>query len=250
MKIILHGLGHMGRAVMDIVEKNPDAEIVCGVDKMAEDFDFPVYKNINEVKETADVVIDFSTAAAVDGLLSWCAGKKMPVVLCTTGLSDDQIELVNKTAEKTAVLRSANMSLGINTIINMLKSVSPVFLNAGFDAEIVEKHHNRKLDAPSGTAEALADAVNESMDGKYHYVYDRHERREKRDPYEIGISSVRAGTLPGEHEVIFAGNDEVIEIKHTSYSRNIFASGAVSAARFLMNKPAGLYGMDDVISGN
>ena len=171
----------------------------------------------------------------------------MPVVLCTTGLSQEQIQKVSETAEKTAVLRSANMSLGVNLLLKMVKEAAKVLAAADFDIEILEKHHNQKVDAPSGTALALADSINEAMDQQYHYVYDRSSRREKRDKKEIGIQSVRGGSIVGEHDVIFAGQDEVITFSHTAYSKAIFAKGALSAAKFLKGKAAGLYTMADVI---
>lgn len=195
----------------------------------------------------ADVIIDFASAKAVDHLLDYCAATGTPVVLCTTGLSEEQIRRVEETAEKAAVLRSANMSLGINLLLKLVKEAARVLAAADFDIEILEKHHNRKLDAPSGTALALADSINEAMESQYHYVYDRSSRRQKRDPKEIGIQSVRGGSIVGEHDVIFAGQDEVITISHTAYSRAIFAKGAVAAAKFLAGKTSGLYDMADVI---
>lgn len=250
IRIILHGCnGHMGRVLTGIIEKDPDLTVAAGVDPFAgAENTYPVYPNIDEVKEEADCVIDFSTASAVDGLLDYCERKTVPLVLCTTGLSDAQLKRAGEVARKTAVLRSANMSLGINTIIDLLKKATQVFAPAGFDVEIVEKHHNQKVDAPSGTAIALADAVNEAGGGTYTYVYDRHDRRQKRDPKEIGISSVRGGTIVGDHEVIFAGLDEVVTFKHTAYSKSVFANGAAAAAKFLAGKPAGMYDMADVIA--
>ena len=194
-----------------------------------------------------DVVIDFSNAGAVDALLDYCAEKKIPVVLCTTGLSEEQLEKVRETSEKTAVLKSANMSMGINLLLKLLKDAAKVLGNAGYDIELVERHHNQKLDAPSGTALALADSINEALNGEYHYVYDRSQVRQKRDAKEIGISAVRGGTIVGDHEVIFAGTDEVIEFRHSAYSRNVFAKGAVEAAKFLAGKETGMYDMGDVI---
>ena len=192
-------------------------------------------------------MIDFSNAGAVDALLDYCAEKKIPVVLCTTGLSEEQLEKVRETSEKTAVLKSANMSVGINLLLKLLKDAAKVLGNAGYDIELVERHHNQKLDAPSGTALALADSINEALNGEYHYVYDRSQVRQKRDTKEIGISAVRGGTIVGEHEVIFAGTDEVIEFRHSAYSRNVFAKGAVEAAKFLAGKETGMYDMGDVI---
>lgn len=192
-------------------------------------------------------MIDFSNAGAVDELLDYCVKKSLPVVLCTTGLSDEQLKKVDECSEKIAVLKSANMSMGINLLLKLLKDAAKVLAPAGYDIELVEKHHNQKLDAPSGTALALADSINEAMGNEYEYVYDRSQVRKKRDAKEIGISAVRAGTIVGEHEVIFAGTDEVIEFKHTAYSRSVFAKGAVEAGKFLAGRPAGMYDMGDVI---
>ena len=249
VRAIMHGCnGAMGQVISGIAAKDEEISIVAGIDMRTEQKnDYPVFASLNECKVEADVVIDFSNAAAVDELLDWCAEKKMPVVLCTTGLSEVQLAKVEETAEKTAVLRSANMSLGINLLMKLLKEATKVLAPAGYDMEIVEKHHNQKLDAPSGTAIALADSMNEAMDEAYHYVYDRSQERKKRDTKEIGISAVRGGTIVGEHEVLFAGTDEVIEFKHTAYSKTIFGKGAVEAAKFLAGKPAGLYDMSDVI---
>ena len=192
-------------------------------------------------------MIDFSNAGAVDSLLDYCVDKKLPVVLCTTGLSEEQLAKAEKAAKKTAVLKSANMSLGINLLLKLLKDAAKVLAPAGYDIELVEKHHNQKLDAPSGTALALADSVNEALGNEYHYVYDRSTVRQKRDAKEIGISALRGGTIVGEHEVIFAGTDEVIEFKHTAYSRSVFGKGAVEAAKFLAGKESGMYDMSDVV---
>ena len=194
-----------------------------------------------------DVVIDFSTAKAIDALLDYCVEKKLPVVLCTTGLSEEQLERVAEASKKNAILKSANMSLGINLLLKLLKDAAKVLAPAGYDIEIVERHHNQKLDAPSGTALALADSVNEALDNEYHYVYDRSQVRQKRDKKEIGISAVRGGTIVGNHEVIFAGTDEVIEFTHTAYSRSVFAKGAVEAGKYLAGKEAGMYDMGDVV---
>ncbi len=248
-KIIMHGCnGRMGHVIADIAAADADTKIVAGVDAYGEStYSFPVYKELSLVKEAADVIIDFSNAAAVDGLLDFAASKEIPVVLCSTGLSDAQLEHVRKASEKTAVLKSANMSVGINVLLKVLKEAAPTLAAAGFDMEIVEKHHNQKLDAPSGTALALADDINEAAGGDYEYVYDRSSRREKRPIKEIGISSVRGGSIVGDHDVIFAGRDEVITFSHTAYSREIFAKGAVEAAKFLGGKGAGMYDMSNVI---
>lgn len=251
VRIIMNGCnGHMGRVISDLVAKDEDAEIVAGVDIAdAGIHSYPVFTDIHACDVQADVMIDFSSAKATDAVLEYCGEKELPLVLCTTGLSEEQIEKVNETAKKTAVLRSANMSLGINTLLKLLQDAAKVLAAAGFDMEIVERHHNLKVDAPSGTALALADSLNEAMDHQYHYVYDRSQKREQRDAKEIGISAVRGGTIVGDHEVIFAGPDEVIEFKHTAYSKTVFAKGAVEAAKFLKGKQAELYNMSHVING-
>ena len=192
-------------------------------------------------------MIDFSQAARVEELLDYCGTKGMPCVLCTTGLSPEQLQKVDETAKRTAVLRSANMSLGINLMMKLLKNAADVLAPAGFDIEIVERHHNLKLDAPSGTALALADSINEELGNEYEYVFDRSSRREKRPQKEIGISAVRGGTIVGDHDVIFAGSDEVITLSHTAYSKAVFGKGAIQAAKFLAGKPAGMYNMSNVI---
>lgn len=249
VKVIMHGCnGKMGRVITGLVSEDENVEIVAGVDAyMGIPNDYPVFESIEKCGENADVVVDFSNAAAVDGLLDYCASHKLPVVLCTTGLSEEQLEKVEETAKTTAVLRSANMSLGINLLMKLLQDAAKVLAPSGFDIELIEKHHNQKLDAPSGTALALADSVNDALNHEYAYNYDRSKERKKREKKEIGIAAVRGGTIVGEHEVIFAGTDEVIEFKHTAYSRTVFAKGAVEAAKFLADKPAGMYDMGDVI---
>ena len=249
VKAIMHGCnGKMGQVISNLVKEDDGIEIVAGIDKYTGvKNEYPVFTDIADCDVEADVVIDFSNALAVDGLLSYCGEKKLPVVLCTTGLSEEQLAQVQCVSEKTAVLKSANMSLGINMLLKLLQDAAKVLAGAGFDMEIVEKHHNQKVDAPSGTALALADSINEAMDGQYHYVYDRSQKREKRDEKEIGISAVRGGSIVGEHEVIFAGKDEVITFSHTAYSKAIFGKGALEAAVFLAGKEPGLYTMADVV---
>ena len=249
VRIIMHGCnGHMGQVISGLVAQDPNAEIVAGIDIADQGKNtYPVYTNMKECQVEADAIIDFSSAKAVDALLDYSVERQIPVVVCTTGLSDEQLAKVQETARKVAVLRSANMSLGVNTLLKLIQDAARVLAPAGFDMEIVEKHHKLKLDAPSGTAIALADSLNEAMDNQYHYVYDPSQKREKRDDKEIGISAVRGGTIVGEHEIIFAGADEVIEFKHTAYSKAIFGKGAIEAAKFLAGKPAGKYDMSDVI---
>ena len=248
--IIMHGCnGKMGQVITDICKNDPECEIVAGIDisDHIKTNPYPVFKMVAECNVEADVVIDFSTATCVDALLDWCKEKRLPLVLCTTALSDETVNKVMLYSKEVAILRSANMSVGINMLLKELKNVASLLAPSGFDIEIVEKHHNQKIDAPSGTALALADSINESLGNEYNYVYDRTVKREKRSQKEIGISAVRGGSIVGEHEVIFAGRDEVITITHTAYSKAIFANGAVQAAKFLAGKPAGLYDMSQVI---
>jgi len=247
-KIIMSGCcGHMGLTITDIVEKDDDAEIVAGIDLFDNGkMPYPVYKSLAEVDVDADVVIDFSSPKALEGMLSAAKAKNMPLVLCSTGYTPEQVQLINDSAKELTILRSANMSLGINLILKLVQAATEV-LYKDYDIEIVEKHHNLKKDAPSGTALAIADAINEVLDNEYAYVYDRSDRSEQRPKKEIGIAAVRGGTIVGEHEVIYAGRDEVIEIKHTAYSKAIFGKGAVNAAKFLAGKPHGMYNMQDVI---
>ena len=249
VKIIMHGCnGAMGQTVTSIAAKDGEAKIVAGIDITGEQKnDYPVYKTLEECREEADVIIDFASAKAVDHLLDYSADRQIPVVLCTTGLSEEQVKKVGEAAKKTAILRSANMSLGVNLLLKLVKEAAKTLAAAGFDIEIVEKHHNQKVDAPSGTALALADSINEAIEKAYYYKYDRASQPAKRDPKEIGISAVRGGTIVGDHDVIFAGPDEVITFSHQAYSKGVFGKGAVEAAKFLAGKPAGLYDMQDVI---
>lgn len=250
-KVIMHGCnGHMGQVISGLIAQDDSIELVAGIDISDHISNpYPVYKNIWECDLEADAIIDFASPKAVDTLLDYCVEKQIPCVLCTTGLSDKQLEKVKEASEKVAVLKSANMSLGINLLLKLLKEAAPVLAEAGFDIEIVEKHHNKKVDAPSGTALALADSINEEFDNSYEYVYDRSTRREKRPVKEIGLSAVRGGTIVGEHDVIFAGSDEVVTFSHTAYSKAVFGKGAIQAAKFLKGKPAGLYQMSHVIDG-
>ncbi len=237
----------MGRVITEIVKNDPNTEIVAGVDIVQGPADYATYTSIAEVKEEADVIIDFSSPKTLREMLDFAIAKKLPIVLCTTGFSEEDLASINAASEKIAILRSANMSLGINTVAKLIQEAARILANEGYDIEIVERHHNQKKDAPSGTALLLADAINTQMDGRYEYVFDRSERREVRPENEIGISSVRGGSIVGDHEIIFAGLDEVIEIKHTAYSRSVFAKGAVNAAKFLAGKPAGMYNMGNVV---
>ena len=249
VKVIMHGCnGHMGQVITQLVEKDPEIEIVAGIDlNDCRDNGYPVFTDIWTCDVQADAVIDSCTAKATDTLLEYCEKRQIPVVLCTTGLTDEQIKKVEETSKHVAVLKSANMSLGINLLMKLVKEAAQTLAAAGFDMEIVEKHHRLKVDAPSGTALALADSLNEGLDNAYHYIFDRSQRREQRDDKEIGISAVRGGTIVGEHDVIFAGDDEVITFQHTAYSKTLFAKGAIQAAKFLKGKGPGWYQMSDVI---
>ena len=238
VKVIMHGCnGHMGQVISGLIKEDPEIEIAAGIDLVDNrENGYPVFTDIDACDVEADAVIDFCSAKAADKLLDFCVRRQIPVVLCTTGLSEEQLAHVEEASKKVAVLKSANMSLGINLLMKVLKEAAPQLAQAGFDIEIVEKHHRRKLDAPSGTALALADSINEAFEEKYAYTFDRSGRREARPDKEIGISAVRGGTIVGDHDVIFAGTDEVITFSHTAYSRAIFGKGAVQAAKFLAGK--------------
>ena len=221
--------------------------VVAGIDPTTPALDFPVFPSCEACDVAGDVIIDFSTAKAVPALLAFSKAKKIPVVLCTTALSEETTALMQETSKEVAILKSANMSVGVNLLLDLVQRAAVILAESGFDIEIVEKHHNQKIDAPSGTAMALADAINQAMEERYHYVYDRSQVREKREKTEIGIHAVRGGNIVGEHDVIFAGRDEVIELTHRATSREVFAVGAVKAAKFLAGKPAGLYTMKEVL---
>lgn len=250
VRMMMHGCnGAMGQVITGLVKDMDDIEIVAGIDISDKGENaYPVFSSLEACTVEADVIVDFASAKAVDGLLDYCERTKTPVVLCTTGLTQGQLEKAAFVSKSVAVLRSANMSLGVNTLLKLVQDAAKVLAGAGFDIEIVEKHHNQKVDAPSGTALALADSINEAMDHSYHYKYDRTTKREKRDSREIGIQAVRGGSIVGEHDVIFAGKDEVVTFSHTAYSKAIFAKGAIEAAKFLAGKEAGMYNMADVIA--
>ncbi len=248
-RVILHGCnGKMGQMISGLAVEDAEVEIVAGVDLRDDGHNgYPVFASLADCDVEADCVVDFSSASVVESVLVYCVEKNLPCVLCTTGLSQETIEKVGQASEKVAILRSANMSLGINLLLKLLKEAAGILAPAGFDIEVVEKHHRMKLDAPSGTALALANSINEELGNEYEYVFDRSARREQRPAREIGISAVRGGTIVGEHDVIFAGADEVITFSHTAYSRAVFGKGALQAAKFLAGKAAGMYDMSDVI---
>ena len=248
-KIIMLGCnGRMGQMITDMVKQDDECTIVAGIDIVDNrDNGYPVYTKLADCDVEADAIIDFTSATDFESRMDYAVDKQIPIIECSTGLSEEQMDYLKKASEKVAVLKSANMSLGINLLMKLLKEAAVKLAGDGFDVEIVEKHHNQKLDAPSGTALALADSINEAMDDRYEYIYDRSQVRQKRDKKELGISAVRGGTIVGEHEVIFAGTDEVITFKHTAYSRAVFSKGSITAAKYLKGKAAGLYDMSDVL---
>lgn len=245
--IILCGAnGKMGKVIRDIVSKRDDCRIAAGIDLNTESDSFPIYSSFDEIKEDADVIIDFSNPVLLNDLLDFAVKKSMPVVIATTGYDESQKKQIEEASRKTSVFFTYNMSLGINLLANLAKKAVQV-LGDGFDIEIIEKHHNQKIDAPSGTALMLADAICEELNKPMKYEYDRHSKREKRTKNEIGMHAVRGGTIVGEHEIMFAGRDEIITLSHSARSKEVFAVGAVNAALFLKDKPAGMYSMKEMI---
>ena len=250
-RIIMSGCnGKMGRVITCLVADRNDCEIVAGLDIRGNtNAPYPVYTSADSIEPAADVLIDFSNPSALDSLLLFAQKKQIPLVLCTTGYSQSQIDQIKEAAQQVPIFFSGNMSLGINLLIELAQKAAVVFGDS-FDIEIVEKHHNQKIDAPSGTALMIADALSEVKNEEMHYVYDRHSYRRARSKNEIGIHSVRGGTIVGEHDVIFAGHDEVFTLSHSAQSKEIFAVGSINAAIYLKGKPSGLYNMSDMLSGN
>lgn len=248
IKVMMHGCnGKMGQAICRLIQNDKNCELVAGVDIKSINASFPIFTDITDCTMDIDVIIDFSTASAIDRLVDYAINKHIPIVLCTTGLSDDNLSKIDLACKQIAIFKSANMSLGINLIANMLKRATAILDKNGFDIEILEKHHNQKLDSPSGTSLLLADVINDSMNNKFDYVYDRTTKREPRGKNEIGISAIRGGNIIGEHSVIYAGNDETIEFTHFAHSKEVFAKGAVSACKFLIGKSCGKYDMQDIM---
>lgn len=248
--IILSGCsGKMGRVIAREIAKRDDCKVVAGVDVFSDgSAEFPVYDDFSKVQEKADAIIDFSNPAVLAGLLNYAVSKNVPAVICTTGFSKEQIADIEKASKKVAIFHSGNMSLGINLLIELSKKAAEI-LGSAFDIEIIEKHHNQKLDAPSGTALMIADGISEVMETEPQYVYDRHSYRKKREKNEIGIHAVRGGTIVGEHQVIFAGHDEVVTLTHQAQSKEVFAIGSINAAVYLSNKAPGMYNMSDMLRG-
>lgn len=248
-RIILSGCcGKMGKTIASIVSERDDCKIVAGLDCVQEiNSPFPIFTKAEDINIDADVVIDFSHPSVLSGLLAFATVRKIPVVIATTGYSEGQVELIQKTSEKIPVFYSRNMSIGINLLINLAKKAVSI-LGDNFDIEIIEKHHNQKIDAPSGTALMIADAINEQENDFYKYEFDRHSQRKKRDKNEIGLHAVRGGTIVGEHDVILAGHDEVITLSHSALSKGVFASGSVNAAIYISELDAGMYDMESLVS--
>lgn len=246
----MHGCnGAMGQVITRLAKEDPEVTIVAGIDiNDNKENGYPVFTDMEACDVCADVIVDFSVAKAVDQVIDYAVKRQIPLVLCTTGLSEEQLAKVEAASKKVAILRSANMSLGVNTVFKLAALGAQVLAHEGYDIEIVEKHHKLKLDAPSGTALAIADAMNDVLDHEYSYKLDRSQERARRGEKEIGIQAVRGGNIVGEHEVFFCGPDEVIEIKHTAYSKGIFGKGAIAAAIFLKGKKPGMYTMSDVIA--
>lgn len=247
INILLSGAcGRMGQAITALCAEFENLNISCGFDTYTGlKTPYPVYDSYDKIKEPVDVIIDFSNVSNTENILAYAKEKNIPCIIATTGLSNEQKEIMVETSKSIPVFFSANMSLGVNLIIALAQKAA-LILGDKFDIEIIEKHHNQKLDAPSGTALAIADAISEAIDTAPQYVYDRHSVRKKRDKNEIGIHAVRGGTIVGEHDILFAGNNEIVEINHRANSREIFATGALKAAEFIYGKPAGMYSMKDL----
>ena len=246
-KVLVNGCnGKMGKIVCDFVEKNENLELCGGFDLKEENDKLKTYTNVDNIDVNPDVIIDFSVPISTLNILKYAEKNKIPIVIATTGFSNEENEIIKQSSKNIPIFKSANMSFDVTMMKNLLKQIAPKL--EGTDIEVTEVHHNRKIDSPSGTAQMLADSINEALGNKYHCEYNRHDRHEKRDKYEIGMNSIRGGNIVGEHTVQFFGEYETFEIKHTSYSRNVFAEGAIKAAEFIINKPNGLYNMDDLIN--
>ncbi len=245
--LITGACGKMGNAIKTAVSKRDDCKIVAGVDLIGENDDFPIFRSFSEVNADVDVIIDFSNPSLLDDLLEYACKNNVPAVICTTGFSKEQVEQIKETSKIIPIFYSGNMSLGINLMIELSKRAAAV-LGDDFDIEIIEKHHNQKIDAPSGTALMIADGISSVMEYEPNYVYDRHSVRRKRDKKEIGIHAIRGGNIVGEHEVIFAGHDEIVTISHSARSKEVFAVGAINASVFMVGKKPKIYNMGDLLA--
>ncbi len=249
IKVIINGCnGKMGRVLTKLTQQEKNMEIVAGIDPKTNLYDnpFPVYASPSACETKADVVIDFSYHSALPSILKFCLNKKIPLVIATTGLNEEDMQNILKSAEVIPIFQSANMSVGVNVLVELSQKAAQSFGN-NFDIEVIEKHHNQKIDSPSGTAYMIANAINKVFENQKEFVYGRHGKSDKRKSADIGIHAIRGGTIPGEHTVIFAGEDEIVEIKHTALSKNIFALGAIEAAKFLINQEKGFYNMDNIL---
>ena len=245
LKILINGCnGKMGQVVSELAKKDEEIEIVGGFDISKREDDYPIFTSLDEINVKPDVIIDFSVPKATFNILEYALKTNIPVVIATTGFTDEENKKIEEYSKYIAIFKSANMSFDVTMMKNLLKQIAPKL--EGTDIEITETHHNRKIDSPSGTAQMLADSINEALGNKYHCEYNRHDKHEKRDKYEIGMNSIRGGNIVGEHIVQFFGEFETFEIKHTSYSRNVFAEGALKAAKFMAGKSNGFYNMDDI----
>lgn len=247
-KIVICGAnGKMGKTIYNCISERKDCKVIGGIDLFIEPYaDFPIVDSPNKLPDKPDVIIDYSNPASLNGLLEYCLSTGTPVVLATTGYSEEQIQKIHEASQQIPVFFTFNMSLGINLLVQLAKKATSV-LGDRFDIEIVEKHHNQKIDAPSGTAIMLANAINKSLDNSRHYVYDRHSRRQKREKSEIGMHAIRGGTIVGEHDIIFAGHDEVITLSHSAASKSVFAEGSINAALYIKDKKPGLYDMSELV---
>lgn len=248
IKIAICGAnGKMGHTVASCIQERNDCTVISGIDAYTAQYaDFPIVESPAKLQDVPDVIIDFSNPSSLDALLEYALVNNVALVLATTGYQEEEIQRIQKASQQIPIFFTFNMSLGINLLVELAKKAASV-LGGQFDIEVVEKHHNQKIDAPSGTAIMIANAINETLNDEYHYVYDRHARRMKRDAKEIGMHSIRGGTIVGEHDIIFAGNDEVITLSHSASSKAVFAVGAVNAAVYLCGKPAGMYDMKQLV---
>ncbi|WP_026896213.1 4-hydroxy-tetrahydrodipicolinate reductase [Clostridiisalibacter paucivorans] len=250
LNVLINGCnGAMGQVLSKEISNLDDIEVLAGIDRYPNLYDnpYPVYEKISQCKETVDIIIDFSHPVYIDDLLAYGTENNIPLVIATTGLSDKNLKDIKKASEKIPIFYSSNMSLGINVLINLAKKAG-LILKDDFDIEIIEKHHNKKIDAPSGTAYMIANEINQELDNSKTFIFGRHTKTDKRQSNEIGIHAIRGGTIAGEHTILFAGNDEVIELKHTASSKKVFAMGAIKAARYIQNKEYGYYTMDDLLN--
>ncbi len=245
IKILINGCnGKMGQVVSELAKKDEEFEIIGGFDISKREEEYPIFTKLEEINVNPDVIIDFSVPQATLNILNYAIKTNTPIVIATTGFTDEENKEIEEMSKKVAIFKSANMSFDVTMMKNLLKQIAPKL--EGTDIEITEIHHNRKIDSPSGTAQMFADSINEALDHKYHCEYNRHNKHEKRDKYEIGMNSIRGGNIVGEHIVQFFGEFETFEIRHTSYSRNVFAEGALKAAKYIKEKTNGLYNMDDM----